>query len=96
MIEIITEKVDSETENSVKSPAIYGIIRYAWGNSRLKTWFITKTKKEFLQKGCKLLFKITGEQTSEPIKTSDTYPKQGDVISDVNGSKIKVIDVSWI
>lgn len=72
------------------------VVRYAWGNSTLKTWFITKSNKAFLPKGCKLLFKILGEQTNEPIHTADTYPKQGDVILDVDGFNIKVVDVIWI
>ena len=36
------------------------IKRYAWGNSTLKTWFITKNKNSFLSNSCKLLFIITG------------------------------------
>ena len=72
------------------------ILRYAWGNSSLNTWFITKTNKGFLPKGCKLLFKISGEETNEPTHTADTYPKQGDVIADVDGFNIKVVDVIWV
>jgi len=66
------------------------VVRYGWGNSKLKTWFITKTKKEFLPAGCIMLFTIYGKITDETVKTTDTYPKVGDVISDVNGLKIIV------
>lgn len=57
---------------------------------------LDKRKKAFLPKGCKLLFIISGEETNEPINTTDSYPKQGDVISDIDGFHIKVVDVSWI
>ncbi len=72
------------------------IIRYAWGNSNLKTWFITKHKKVVLPKGSKLLFIIIGEKTDDIIRICDTYPKLGDVIIDTDGTKIKVINVNWI
>ena len=85
-----------ETANSVQTAVRRSVLRFAWGNSSLKTWFITKSNKSFLPKGCKLLFKITGEETNEPIHTTDTYPNQGDVISDVDGFNIKVVDVSWV
>lgn len=85
-----------ETVNNIQLDVKRNILRYAWGNSMLKTWFITKSSKVFLPKGCKLLFKILGEETNEPIHTTDTYPKSGDVISDVDGFNIKVLDVSWI
>jgi hypothetical protein len=85
-----------ETANSVQTAVRRSVLRFAWGNSSLKTWFITKSNKAFLPKGCKLLFKISGEETNEPVHTIDTYPKQGDVISDVDGFNIKVLDVSWV
>lgn len=85
-----------ETANSVQTAVRRSVLRFAWGNSYLKTWFITKSNKAFLPKGCKLLFKIFGEETNEPIHSADTYPKQGDVISDVDGSNIKVVDVSLV
>ena len=85
-----------ETANSVQTAVRLSVLRFAWGNSSLKTWFITKSNKAFLPKGCKLLFKISGEETNELVHTIDTYPKQGDVISDVDGFNIKVLDVSWV
>lgn len=85
-----------ETANSVQTAVRRSVLRFAWGNSTLKTWFITKSNKAFLPKGCKLLFKISGEETNEPTHTIDTYPKQGDVIADVDGFNIKVVDVTWI
>jgi len=85
-----------ETANSVQTAVRRSVLRFAWGNSSHKTWFITKSNKAFLPKGCKLLFKISGEETNEPVHTIDTYPKQGDVISDVDGFNIKVLDVSWV
>jgi hypothetical protein len=89
---IILEK----TANSVQTAVRRSVLRFAWGNSLLKTWFITKSNKAFLPKGCKLLFKISGEKINEPIHTTDTYPKQGDVISDIDGFNIKVIDIIWV
>lgn len=80
----------SSTQSSIK------LIRYAWGNSTLKTWFITKNKNVFLPKGCKLIFILSGEKTNDIIQTTDTYPKIGDVISDIDDSRIKISDVSWI
>jgi hypothetical protein len=71
-------------------------IRYGWGNSDLKTWFITEHKKQLVPKGSKLLFVITGEICNEPLHTSNTFPNRGDVISDVNGSNIKVTNVEYI
>lgn len=71
------------------------VIRFAWGNEKLKTWFITKTEKEFLPKGSRLLFKMGCEPTNEPISTAESYPKQGDVINDVDGYKLKVVSVEW-
>ncbi len=50
------------------------VVRYAWGNTALKTWFITKHKRAFLPKGCKLLFTITGEHSNAPLQTPSTYP----------------------
>ena len=85
-----------ETAKSVQTAVRRSVLRFAWGNSSLKTWFITKSNKAFLPKGCKLLFKISGEETNELVHTIDTYPKQGDVISDVDGFNIKVLDVSWV
>lgn len=85
-----------ETANSIQTDVMRNVLRFAWGNSILKTWFITKSDKSFLPKGCKLLFKIAGEETNEPVRTSENYPKQGDVISDVDGFNIKVVDVAWI
>ena len=43
------EKILTKTENITK--ITNNIIRYAWGNSILKTWFITKNKHTFLPKG---------------------------------------------
>lgn len=85
----IQKEIDEECETPVN------IVRYAWGNSKLKTWFITKNKKCFLPKGSKLLFVITSKQTTELLKTSDNYPKIGDVITDIDGLKIKIIDIKW-
>lgn len=71
------------------------VIRYAWGNEQLKTWFITKTPKAFLPKGSRLLFKMGCESTNEPISATESYPKQGDVINDVDSYKLKVISIEW-
>ncbi len=90
------QKTCKKTTNEKQAAVKCNDVRYAWGNSYLKTWFITKTKKVFLPKSSKLLFILTGEETNEPISTTDTYPKQGDVISDVGGSKLKVNSVKWI
>lgn len=85
-----------QTANSVQTAIRRSVLRYAWGNSSLKTWFITKSKKTFLPKSCKLLFRISGEETNESTHITDSYPKQGHVISDVDGFNIKVLDVTWI
>ena len=85
-----------ETANSVQTAVRRSVLRFAWGNSVLKTWFITKSNKALLPKGCKLLFKISGEETNEPIHTTETHPKEGDVIVDIDGFNIKVVDVTWI
>lgn len=71
------------------------VVRFAWGNEKLKTWFITKTQKAFLPKGSRLLFKMGCEPTNEPILTTDSHPKQGDVINDVDDCKLKVVSVEW-
>lgn len=89
---IILEEVANSTQTEVKKSTI----RYAWGNSSLKTWYITRSSKEFLPKGCKLLFKISGEEVNDPISVTESFPKEGDVICDLDGSHIKVIDVNWI
>jgi len=89
---LILEEIVGSVQISVRQV----VVRYAWGNSSLKTWFITKSNKAFLPKGCKLLYKISGEETNESTHTTDTYPKRGDVIADIDGFNIKVVDVSWI
>jgi len=71
------------------------VVRFAWGNEKLKTWFITKTSKAFLPKGSRLLFKMGCEPTNEPISITDSHPKEGHVINDVDGCKLKVISVEW-
>lgn len=71
-------------------------VRYAWGNSTLKTWFITKTKKALVPKGCKLLFVLTVEETDEAINITDTYPVKGDIIADVDSSRLKIHEVNWV
>lgn len=86
----------NETTNSIQTVVKRSVLRYAWGNTTLKTWFITKSNNILLPKGCKLIFKISGEETNEPIHTTETYPKEGDIIGDVDGFNIKIIDVSWV
>lgn len=71
------------------------LFRFAWGNERIKTYFITKTDKEFLPKGSRLLFKMICEPTNKPISTTETYPKKGDIINDVDGNKLSVVSVEW-
>lgn len=86
---------DTETEQCTIPSVRCSVIRYAWGNEKLKTWFITKTSKAFLPKGSRLLFKMGCEPTNKPISITESYPKQGDVINDVDSCRIKVIDVEW-
>lgn len=86
----------TKTESKSALKETIEIVRYAWGNSELKTWFITKTKKVILPKGCKLLFVISGERTNDDISTFDTYPKTGDVVCDLDGSRIKIKNINWI
>ena len=69
------------------------IIRFAWGNEKLSTWFTTKSNRQVLPKGSRLLFVIYGKYTNNSINTHDTYPKIGDVICDLNGRHIEVDDV---
>jgi hypothetical protein len=88
--------IDPQTTSCIQTDVSCNSVRYAWGNSSLKTWFITKNKKVLLPKSCRLLFTLTVEETDEPIHTADTYPKKGDVISDLDGSKLKINDVSWV
>lgn len=71
------------------------VIRYAWGNQKLSTWFITKSHKEPVPKGSRILFEIHGVFTSENLFTKDTYPKLGDVISDTDGKRIKIKSIKW-
>lgn len=89
-------KAHHYSQTAIKKTKSNHIVRYAWGNSIKKTWFITKNNKALLPKGSKLLFIISGKETDKKIKTSDTYPKEGDVIFDVNSSKIEVTDVKWV
>ena len=93
---IINGIILDEAVDSVQTAVRRSVLRFAWGNSTLKTWFITKSNKAFLPKGCKLLFKILGKETNEPTHTIDTYPKLDDVIADVDGFNIKVAEVIWI
>lgn len=65
------------------------------GNEQLKTWFITKNKKASLPTGSYLLFKIECELTNEPISIIDHYPKEGHIINDIGGNKLKIINVKW-
>lgn len=71
------------------------VIRFAWSNENLKTWFITKTAKAFLPKGSRLLFKMGCEPTKDPISITDTQPRRGNIINDVDGDKLKVVNVEW-
>ena len=88
---LIVGESKNETLNDTKTV----FTRYAWGNSNLKTWFITKNRKSLLPIGSKLLFVLTCEIVIGEVKTSDTYPSIGDIIFDVDGSLIKVIDIKW-
>lgn len=69
-------------------------IRYAWGCN--KTWFITKTKQQIMPKGSRLLMKLGCERTMLPIQTKDTYPTTGDVITDVDGNKLLIVECNFI
>ena len=71
------------------------VVRFAWGNEKLKTWFITKTSKAVLPKGSKLLFKMGCERTNKTISITYTLPKQGDVINDVDSNKFRIVSVEW-
>ena len=89
------ETIKTEEQTCNIADVRCSVVRFAWGNEKLKTWFITKIDKAFLPKGSRLLFKMGCEPTNEPISITNTYPKQGDVINDVDGDKLKVISVEW-
>jgi len=90
-----TDSKIAENEQCAIPSVRCSVVRFAWGNEKLKTWFITKTVKAVLPKGSRLLFRMGCEPTNEPISITDTHPKQGDVINDVNGNKLNVVSVEW-
>lgn len=92
---MVLELTETKTETKTEVLENQKVTRYGWANGYLKTWFVTKNKRQFLPKGSILFFIITGEITGEPISTSDTYPKEGDVISDSDGHRIKVINIEY-
>lgn len=65
------------------------LIRYAWGCGN--TWFITKSKRQVMPKGSRLLMELKCKRVVLPLHTKEVYPSIGDVIKDVNGVKLLVI-----
>lgn len=89
----MNDNKETETKPCTIPSVRCSVIRFAWGNEKLNTWFITKTSKAVLPKGSRLLFKMGCEPTNEPISITDTHPQQGQVISDVDGDKLKLVSV---
>ena len=65
------------------------IVLLAYGNERLKTWFIFDGK-QIAPKGSHLLMHLTGVVTLEPWRTSGTYPAVGDVVCASDGRRFVV------
>lgn len=72
------------------------IIRFAYGNEKLKTWFITKSNRQILPNGSRLIFILTCELTSDEISISETYPTKDQIIGDINGQHLKIINVEYL
>lgn len=72
------------------------VVRYAWGNTQLATWFITEKPKAVLPAGSTLLFILGCEPTDKPLSVKETYPIVDDVISDKSGKHIIVKTINWI
>lgn len=70
-------------------------VRYAWANEKLKTWFLTKTPKEVVPKGCRLLLELKCESTTDPVSIKSVIPEVGGVVIDTDGTKLKIIEKNW-
>jgi len=93
----IFEKHVVEKEHSLSYQPSTNRAYYAYGNTELKTWFISPQKIAIMPKGSRLLFVITADKVEiQPINTKETYPSVGDVVSDVYGNYLKIKDVKWI
>lgn len=75
--------------------SIEKIYRWCYANEELKTWFISKTKNAIMPKGSVLLSRIECVYTENNLAVADAFPNIGDVISDVNGNHIEVLNVNW-
>jgi hypothetical protein len=64
--------------------------RFAWANEKKRTWFITKDRKAFMPKGCRLLMVLYCTISNEPLGTKSTWPQAGDVVRDVDGITLRI------
>lgn len=82
------------TKSETELETIKLLIRYAWGCEN--TWFITKHKKQIMPKGSRLLIVLECRKTELPIHIKENYPNLGDVVSDVDGNNLLIINVKFI
>jgi hypothetical protein len=87
-------EVKEQVEVSVEEDKTVDL--YGYGNESLKTWFISKTKKQIMPKGSRLLFLIKASTTNNPIHTTGTFPHEGDVICTTTGQRHLVKSVQWV
>ena len=93
--EFEAEKINVKTDTleSVENSEL--IIRYAWGNQKLKTWFITKHRFCGFE-GSRLLMKLGCKKTKDDVSVDTTFPSVGDVVTDTDGDVIEIIESNWI
>lgn len=88
----IKEAISSETEIIIKER----FVLFGYANEELKRWFLSRSKKCVMPKGCRLLFRILAYKSNIPISVKSTYPMIGDIVSDIKGDIFEIIEVEWI
>jgi hypothetical protein len=91
MIEV--QEITTDTQ-LVISDANSCLLRYAWGCGN--TWFITKNRQQVLPRGARLLMKLGCEKTTLSLHTKDTYPTIGDVVEDIDGIRLLVVECDFV
>lgn len=93
MGEQITLDFETEIEESVQLIEI----RYAWGYTEGKTWFITYDKnKKNVPSNSVLLYKLFGIKTHLPMNNFDSHPKVGHVVCDIKGNNFLIEKIEWL
>lgn len=79
-------------ETETKTETNVSLIRYAWGNETLKTWFITDNANVIMPKSSRLLFILTCEKTNLSVST---VPQINDVVCDNKNMILKITDSKY-